>query len=72
MAVIGRCQSVIINNTTYCYGEVIPYIKWHLDDDTENEMINAKITAVDGVDANSVQLESDGVVVSVCLEDIID
>lgn len=77
MARVWRCQSVIIGNRTYHYGENIPYIKWKLDNDTENEIWNAKIIAVSGMRENIVSFDGEDnngspISVSIDMDEVID
>jgi hypothetical protein len=59
MARVGKCQSIIIGNKIYNYGETIPYLKWKLDDTTENEIFNAKIVSVSDMKTNNVLLDGE-------------
>lgn len=70
MARVGRCQSVIIGNKTYYYGETVPYICWKVDD-IKNEMWNARITAVSGIRENNVSFDGrngDGNLISTTID----
>jgi hypothetical protein len=77
MARVGRCQSVIIGNKTYNYGEVIPYLRWKFDNVTENEIWNAKIVGVSGMRENNVSFDGEdnngnSVSVSIDMDDVIE
>lgn len=53
MARVGRCQSVIVNDIKYMYGQIVPYIRWKGEKD-KNEMWDAEITSVSGFRENTV------------------
>lgn len=77
MARVGRCQSVIIGNKVYHYGETILYLRWKLDDVTENEIWNVKIVAVSGMRENNVSFDGEdsngnSVSVSIDMDDVIE
>ena len=57
MAMVGRCQSVIVNNEVYYYGETIPYLSWKTADTAKNEIWNAKIVAVSSMRENNVSFD---------------
>ena len=59
MARVGKCQSIIIGSKIYNYGETIPYLKWKLDDTTENEIWNAKIVSVNDMRTNNVLFDGE-------------
>lgn len=76
MARVSRCQSVTIGEKLYYFGEIIPYLRWKLDD-TENEIWNAKIVAVSGMRENNVSLDGkdyngNPVSVTIDMDDVID
>ena len=71
MARVGRCQSVVVNDKVYACGETIPYLRWKMDDEAENEIWNAKIVAVSGMRENNVSfdgVDSNGNPVSVSID----
>lgn len=77
MASVGRCQSVIVGNKVYNYGETIPYLRWKSDDITESEIRNAKIVAVSGMRENNVSFDGEdnngnSISVSIDMEDVIE
>lgn len=58
LAKVGGSQTVIVNEKVYYYGEEIPYIRWKDSDSTENEVWNAKITAISDRRQNNVQFDA--------------
>ncbi len=57
IAMVGRCQTVVINEKVYAYGEKIPYLRWKMDNEgTENEIWDAEICAVSGMRENHIEV----------------
>ncbi len=76
MAKISRGQTILIGNKLFYFGETVPYIKWKMDEDTENEIYNAKIVAVDGIRENSAEFtgedhEGNPIDVSIDMDDVL-
>ncbi|ADL35975.1 hypothetical protein bpr_II035 (plasmid) [Butyrivibrio proteoclasticus B316] len=74
---VARCQTVLVNNKTYGFGETVPYIKWKMDENTDNEIYNAKIVAVSGMRENTVEFSGEDhkgnpIDVSIDMDDVID
>lgn len=76
MAKVGRCQSVIVGNKIYYYGDTIPCIKWKLSNGTENEIWNATIIAISDRRENNVsfygEVNGNLISVSIDMDEIVD
>ena len=77
MARVCKCQSVIVGNNIYYYGETIPYLRWKLDDTTENEIWNAEIVSISSMETNNVLFDGEDdngnfISVSIDMNDVID
>ena len=78
IARVGRCQTVIVNDNVYAYGEKIPYLRWKMDDkgESENEIWDAEICAVSGMRENNIELvgkneNGDSIDVIIDMDDVI-
>ena len=69
---VGRCQTVIVDEKVYAYGEKIPYLRWKMDDEgTENEIWDAEICAVNGMRENNIEVvgvNENGESIDVCID----
>lgn len=55
-AFVGRCQSVTIGGKLYYCGDIVPKVKWALDEGgTFNQIWDAEIIAVSGIRENNIQ-----------------
>lgn len=76
MAKIVRCQTVLIGNRKYYYGDTVPYFKWTQNGVTK-EIWNARISAVSGIRENNasfdgVDINGNPLSVSVDMDNIVE